>query len=86
MKKSRFTDEQIIGCLKPADAGMSFKELCYSSSFSQPDFNKWPSRCVNKFLRFYRPLSFKMNIKERHHKTYEDINLKAALKTELVSG
>ena len=28
MKKSRFTDEQIIGFLKQADAGMPVKELC----------------------------------------------------------
>jgi putative transposase len=27
MKQSRFTDEQIIGFLKQADAGMSVKEL-----------------------------------------------------------
>jgi putative transposase len=28
MKQSRFKDEQIIGFLKQADAGMSVKELC----------------------------------------------------------
>ncbi len=36
MKQSRFTDEQIIGFLKQADAGMSVKELCRSGGFSQP--------------------------------------------------
>jgi len=30
MKQSRFTDEQIIGFLKQADAGMSVKELPHS--------------------------------------------------------
>jgi len=38
MKQSRFTDEQIIGFLKQADAGMSVKELCRSGGFSQPTF------------------------------------------------
>ena len=44
MKQSRFTDEQIIGILKQADAGMSVKELCRSVGFSQPTFYKWRSR------------------------------------------
>ena len=34
MKLSRFTDEQIIGFLKQADAGMSVKELCRSGGFT----------------------------------------------------
>ena len=44
MKQSRFTDEQIIGFLKQADAGMSIKELCRSGGFSQPTFYKLRSR------------------------------------------
>jgi putative transposase len=32
MKTTRFTDEQIIGFLKQAEAGMSIKELCRSGS------------------------------------------------------
>ena len=34
MKKSRFTEEQIIGFLKQAEAGMLIKELCRTSGFS----------------------------------------------------
>jgi putative transposase len=40
MKTTRFTDEQIIGFLKQAEAGMSIKELCRSCGFSQPTFYK----------------------------------------------
>jgi putative transposase len=41
MKKSRFTDEQIIGFLKQADAGMPIKELCRTGGFSDAAFYKW---------------------------------------------
>jgi putative transposase len=38
------TDEQIIGFLKQAEAGMSIKELCRSGGFSQSTFYKWRSK------------------------------------------
>lgn len=38
MKQSRFTDEQIIGFLKQAYAGISVKELCRSGGFSQKPY------------------------------------------------
>jgi putative transposase len=44
MKTTRFTDEQIIGFLKQAEASVSIKELCRSGGFSQPTFYKWRSK------------------------------------------
>jgi putative transposase len=38
MKKSRFTDEQIIGSLKQAEEGMPIKELCRKGGFSDAAF------------------------------------------------
>jgi putative transposase len=34
--KKRFTEEQIIGFLREADAGMPIKELCRKHSFRAP--------------------------------------------------
>jgi putative transposase len=44
MKKSRFTEEQIIGFLKQAEAGMPIKELCRTGGFSDATFYKWRAK------------------------------------------
>ena len=44
MKKSRYSEEQIIGFLKQADAGMPIKQLCREGGFSDATFYKWRAR------------------------------------------
>ena len=44
MKKSRYSEEQIIGYIKQADAGMPIKELCRKGGFSDATFYKWRAR------------------------------------------
>ncbi len=44
MRKSRFTEQQIIGFLKQAEAGMPVAELCRQGGFSDATFYKWRSK------------------------------------------
>ncbi len=44
MKKSRYSEEQIIGFLRQAEAGMAIPELCRSGGFSQATFYKWRAK------------------------------------------
>lgn len=42
--KKRFSEEQIIGFLKQADAGMAVKELCRKHGFSEASYYLWRSK------------------------------------------
>ncbi len=44
MKRSRFTETQIISILKQADAGLSVKEVCRKHGISDATFYNWKSK------------------------------------------
>lgn len=57
MKKSRFTDSQILSIIKQHESGTPVSQLCREHGMSQASFYKWRSkrqrllRCSN----FYHP-------------------------------
>jgi putative transposase len=42
--KKRFSEEQIIGFLREADAGVAVKELCRKHGFSEASYYLWRSK------------------------------------------
>ena len=42
--KKRFSDEQIIGFLREADAGLAVKELCRKHGFSEASYYGWKAK------------------------------------------
>jgi putative transposase len=44
MKKSRYTDAQIMGILRQADTGISVASLCREHGMSSASFYKWRAK------------------------------------------
>ena len=44
MKKSRFSESQIVSILKEADAGMKVSELCRKHGISDATYYNWKSK------------------------------------------
>ena len=65
MKRSRFTEEQIIGILREQETGVPVTDLCRKHGLSSPTFYKWKAKFGG------------MDVSEaRRLKTLEDENAK----------
>ena len=44
MKRSKFSETQIVSILKEADSGMKVSEVCRKHEISQPTYYNWKSK------------------------------------------
>lgn len=85
MKKSRFTDSQIIDALKRAEAGLTVPELCRELGISSATFYKWRA----KYGGMDAPMISRMKELElenaRLKKMYAEERLKAEILKEAMA-
>ena len=81
MKKSRFTDSQIIDALKRAEAGLTVPELCRELGISSAMFYKWRA----KFGGIDASLMARLKELEQENQRLRKMYVEEKLKAEIVS-
>ena len=85
MKKSRYTDSQIMAILKQADAGTPVPELCREHGMSSATFYKWRSKYGGMDASMMARLKELEEENRRLKKMYAEERLKAEIVQEALT-
>ena len=81
MKKSRFTDSQILDALKRVEAGFAVPDICRELGVSTANFYKWRS----KYGGMDVSLMSRMKELEEENRRLKKMYLEEKIKAEIVS-
>jgi len=84
MRKSRFTDSQILAVLKQAENGVPVPELCREHGISSATFYKWRSRFGGMDASMMARLKELEDENRRLKKMYAEERLKAEILKEAI--
>jgi putative transposase len=82
MKKSRFTDSQIMAILKQAEAGVPVSELCREHGMSSATFYNWRAKYGGMDISMMKRLKELEEENRRLKKMYAEERLKAEIVQE----
>ena len=85
MKKSRFTDSQILSILKQAEGGSPVPELCREHGISSATFYKWRSKYGGMDASLMRRMKELEDENRRLKKMYAEERLKAEMVQEALA-
>jgi putative transposase len=86
MKKSRFTESQIVSILKQAEAGTSVADLCREYGMSSASFYQWRSKYGGMDASLMRRLKELETENARLKKMYAEERIKSELRQEALEG
>ena len=86
MKKSRFTDSQILAILKQAEAGTPVPELCREHGMSSATFYKWRAKYGGMDASLMARLKELEDENRRLKKMYAEERIKAEIRKEALEG
>jgi len=84
MKKSRYTDSQILSILKQNEAGTSVADLCREHGMSDASFYKWRSRYGGMDVSLMKRMKELEDENRRLKKMYAEEKLKAEIAREAI--
>lgn len=84
MKKSRFTDSQILAILKQAESGISVPDLCREHGMSSAAFYKWRAKFGGMDASMMSRLKELEDENRRLKKMYAEERLKAEVLKEAI--
>ena len=82
MKKSRFTDSQIMAILKQAESGVPVSELCREHGMSSATFYNWRAKYGGMDVSMMKRLKELEEENRRLKKMYAEERLKAEIVQE----
>jgi len=82
MKRSRFTDSQIMAILKQAESGVPVSELCREHGMSSATFYKWRAKYGGMDVSMMKRLKELEEENRRLKKMYAEERLKAEIVQE----
>ncbi len=85
MKKSKYSDSQIMGILKQAEAGSPVPELCREHGMSSATFYKWRSKYGGMDASMMSRLKELEDENRRLKKMYAEERLKAEIIQEAMA-
>lgn len=86
MKKSQFSDNEILSILKQAENGMKVSELCREHNISSATFYKWRSKFEGMDVSMVKRLKTLEEENRRLKKMYAEERLKSQIRQEALEG